>query len=58
MNMRVLTVHVPELYVVALDELVERRLYPNRAEAIRMALRDFIKEENNSHDEGGGLPRL
>jgi Arc/MetJ-type ribon-helix-helix transcriptional regulator len=29
----------------AIDELVRRRLYPNRAEAIRMALRDFIRSE-------------
>lgn len=43
--MRVVTVHLPEAYLEAIDELVKRRLYPNRAEAIRMAVRDFIKEE-------------
>ncbi|MFB0551111.1 MAG: ribbon-helix-helix domain-containing protein [Nitrososphaeria archaeon] len=43
--MKVVTVHLPELYIEAIDGLIERRLYPNRAEAIRTALRDFIKEE-------------
>lgn len=43
--MKVVTVHLPELYVEALDGLIEKRLYPNRAEAIRTALRDFIKGE-------------
>jgi Arc/MetJ-type ribon-helix-helix transcriptional regulator len=42
---RVVTVHLPEVYIEAIDQLVRRRLYPNRAEAIRMAIRDFIMEE-------------
>lgn len=43
--MKVVTVHLPEAYIEAIDELVRRRIYPNRAEAIRMAVRDFIREE-------------
>jgi len=43
--MKVVTVHLPEPYLEAIDELVRRRLYPNRAEAIRMAVRDFIRGE-------------
>jgi antitoxin ParD1/3/4 len=43
--MKVVTVHLPEAYVEAIDELVKRRLYPNRAEAIRMAVRDLIRRE-------------
>jgi len=42
---RVVTVHLPEFYIEAIDGLIEKRLYPNRADAIRTALRDFIKEE-------------
>jgi len=42
---KVVTVHLPEAYIEAIDELVRRRIYPNRAEAIRMAVRDFIREE-------------
>jgi len=45
MKMRVVTVHLPEAYIEALDLLVRRRLYPNRAEAIRMAVRDLIISE-------------
>ena len=43
--MKVVTVHLPEPYVEAIDELVRRKVYPNRAEAIRMAVRDFLIEE-------------
>jgi len=45
MGVRVVTVHLPEAYIEAIDQLVKRRMYPNRAEAIRMAVRDFIMEE-------------
>ncbi len=48
--LKVVTVHLPEAYLEAIDELVKRRLYPNRAEAIRMAVRDFIKEEARSSE--------
>lgn len=43
--MKVVTVHLPEPYIEAIDELVRRKIYPNRAEAIRMAVRDFIQSE-------------
>jgi len=42
---KVVTVHLPEAYIEAIDQLVKKKLYPNRAEAIRMAVRDFIMEE-------------
>ncbi|MCS7126002.1 MAG: ribbon-helix-helix domain-containing protein [Aigarchaeota archaeon] len=45
--MKVVTVHLPEPYIEAIDELVKKRIYPNRAEAIRMAVRDFIQSEAN-----------
>jgi len=43
--MKVVTVHLPEAYVEAIDALVRRKVYPNRAEAIRMAVRDLIRRE-------------
>lgn len=43
--MKVVTVHLPEVYLDIIDELVRRKLYPNRAEVIRTAVRDFIMEE-------------
>jgi Arc/MetJ-type ribon-helix-helix transcriptional regulator len=42
---KVVTVHLPAAYVEAIDELVRRGVYPNRAEAIRMAVRDLIRRE-------------
>jgi Arc/MetJ-type ribon-helix-helix transcriptional regulator len=43
--MRPVTVYLPDVYIEALDQLVRRRLYANRAEAIRMAIRDLIVNE-------------
>lgn len=43
--MKVVTVHLPEVYIEAIDQLVKKKRYPNRAEAIRMAVRDFLLEE-------------
>ena len=45
--MKVVTVHLPEAYLEAIDELVKKGYYPNRAEAIRMAVRDLIRREGN-----------
>jgi len=39
--MRYLTLYVPEVDVDFLDELVRAGLYPNRAEAIRLAIKDL-----------------
>ncbi len=50
--MKPITIHLPEHYLDALDELVRKRYYPNRAEAIRMAIRDFIKTE--TYEDNGG----
>ena len=40
--MKLITLYVPETYVEKLDLLVERKLFPNRAEAIRMAIHDLL----------------
>ena len=43
--MKLITVHLPVPLIKALDKLVkEERLFPNRAEAIRTAIRDMIKD--------------
>jgi Arc/MetJ-type ribon-helix-helix transcriptional regulator len=36
---------VPEPYLQAIDELVKKRFYPNRAELIRIAIRDLLSRE-------------
>ncbi|MEM1586525.1 MAG: ribbon-helix-helix domain-containing protein [Candidatus Bathyarchaeia archaeon] len=43
--MKLITIYLPEPYLEALDELVSRKLYPHRAEAIRAAVRDLIELE-------------
>jgi Arc/MetJ-type ribon-helix-helix transcriptional regulator len=32
-------------YILALDRLVDEKYYPNRAEAIRVAIRDLLNVE-------------
>ncbi|MHA2047306.1 MAG: ribbon-helix-helix domain-containing protein [Candidatus Thorarchaeota archaeon] len=44
-NMKLVTLHIPETYVDGLEKLVESNLYPNRSEAIRIAIRDLLKRE-------------
>jgi Arc/MetJ-type ribon-helix-helix transcriptional regulator len=43
--LKLITLYVPETYLKALDQLVDERFYPNRAEAIRVAIRDLINDE-------------
>jgi len=47
--MKLITLNVQEYYLKALDMLVKQKLYPNRAEAIRHAIRDLIIS-HGSHD--------
>ncbi len=42
-KMPVISLSMPEPYLKGLDELVKDKLHPNRAEAIRMAVRDLLK---------------
>ena len=43
--MKMITLYLPEPYIKALDSLVDNRYYPNRAEAIRVAVRDLLNTE-------------
>ncbi|NLF88646.1 ribbon-helix-helix protein, CopG family [Candidatus Bathyarchaeota archaeon] len=44
-HLKLITLYLPETYIKALDQLVDERFYPNRAEAIRVAIRDLISAE-------------
>jgi len=46
-QMALITLRMPWRYLEALDKLIQRRLYPNRAEAIRM----FTKDGIDFHEE-------
>ena len=43
--MKLITLYLPQTYIDALDQLVKNKYYPNRAEAIRMAIRDILSNE-------------
>ncbi|UCB61350.1 MAG: ribbon-helix-helix protein, CopG family [Candidatus Bathyarchaeota archaeon] len=43
--MKLITLYLPEPYIKALDRLVLEQFYPNRAEAIRVAIRDMLTIE-------------
>lgn len=45
MAMKLITLHLPPRFVRELDELVREGRYPNRSEAIRVAVRDLLREE-------------
>jgi Arc/MetJ-type ribon-helix-helix transcriptional regulator len=44
--MKLLTLNLPQAYIDGLEKLVEDEIYPNRSEAIRMAVRDLLRREN------------
>lgn len=43
--MKVTSLYLPEPYIQALDKLVASKKYPNRSEAIRLAIRDLLFRE-------------
>ena len=43
--MKLITVHLPDAYLQGLDKLIDADAYPNRSEAIRVAVRDLLKME-------------
>ena len=43
--MQIVTINIPNMFVDAIARLTEQGLYPSRSEAIRSALRDFLKGE-------------
>lgn len=45
MNMTPVTVHLPPEFLNGLDELVRLQKYATRSEAIRVAVRDLLKDE-------------
>jgi Arc/MetJ-type ribon-helix-helix transcriptional regulator len=43
--MKLISVNLPEAYIKVLELLVAEGKFPNRSEAIRVAIRDLIKTE-------------
>lgn len=50
-KMEKFTIFVPKGYKKILDLFVKLEIYPSRSEAVRFAIRDFIKSELHTLDE-------
>lgn len=44
--MKLITLYVPQPKLAAIDNLVDLGLYPNRAEAIRTAINDLLRDHD------------
>ncbi len=44
-DLKLVTVLLPEAYLEGLDELVRANMYPSRSSAIRSSVRDLLKKE-------------
>jgi len=49
--MKNITINLPELYDEKIQELIKKKILPSRSEAIRTALREFLKQEYNHNLE-------
>jgi Arc/MetJ-type ribon-helix-helix transcriptional regulator len=45
-RMKLTTLHLPERYIKALDQLVADKMFANRADAIRLSIRDLLISQN------------
>jgi len=43
--MKNLTINIPEIYDKNIQKLIGMKLVPNRSEAVRTALREYLQEE-------------
>ena len=46
--MKNITIALPEIYVRNLEKIQEIGMVPSRSEAIRLAIREFLKKEINN----------
>ena len=44
-KMKMITVHIPESYLIDIEKLIDDGIYPNRSELVRIAVRDLIRME-------------
>ena len=49
--MKIITINLPERYLNAIQALNDMGVYPSRSEAIRIALKDFLKDELKMYDD-------
>jgi len=44
-TMQNITINIPDIYDTNIQKLIKMKIVPSRSEAIRMALREFFKNE-------------
>jgi Arc/MetJ-type ribon-helix-helix transcriptional regulator len=49
--MKIITINLPEKYLMAIQTLNDLGAYPSRSEAIRIALRDFLEDELKMYND-------
>lgn len=47
LKMKNITIALPEIYVQNIEKLQKIGMVPSRSEAIRLAIREFLKNETN-----------
>lgn len=53
--MKIITINLPEKYLDAIQTLIDAKTYPSRSEAIRMALRNFLLNEQAFYKTLGSM---
>jgi antitoxin ParD1/3/4 len=53
-KMKNITIAMPEIYVRNIEKLQENGMVPSRSEAIRLAIREFLKKEVHVSELMGG----
>ena len=43
--MKNITINIPDIYDVNIQKLIKQKIIPNRSEAIRTAIREFLRQE-------------
>ncbi len=56
-KMKNITIALPNIFVENIDKIQELGLVPSRSEAIRLAIRDFLKKEFNNCKLMGFTPK-
>ncbi len=54
-KMVLISVHIPKQMLDELDRLVQEGRFPNRSEAIRVAIRDLLLKERSSRSREGSV---
>jgi Arc/MetJ-type ribon-helix-helix transcriptional regulator len=51
LTLKNITINLPSIYCEAIDKLIENKLIASRSEAVRIALRDYLKIDFEQRDK-------